>query len=132
MSGKIVVNIKKKNAEEIFNFVNSHLTMMEASNDSNVFVDNDYRLSKRVNLPEPKEKAISEYLVKFLPHSYVSEVAEEDFPCTICYEDIVAGEVIRRLRCGHSFHGECVDKWMDLNRDNLSCPVCRKSGYKDE
>lgn len=33
----------------------------------------------------------------------------------------------RTLRCGHTFHTDCVDEWFLQRTRNLSCPYCRES-----
>lgn len=43
--------------------------------------------------------------------------------CPICISDFKNGEDVRRLRCLHAFHVDCVDEWI-CNRQQ-SCPVCR-------
>ena len=40
--------------------------------------------------------------------------------CSICLEDLSAGERVRRLPCGHIFHASCVDEW--LTRRSNVCP----------
>ncbi len=40
--------------------------------------------------------------------------------CAICQDDVVCATRIRA--CGHSFHGACIDQWLQLNP---RCPVCR-------
>jgi len=46
----------------------------------------------------------------------------DDSSCSVCLGDYTAGAVLRRLPCGHHFHGCCADKW--LKRSTL-CPLCR-------
>lgn len=42
--------------------------------------------------------------------------------CTVCLEDFDKGVKIGRLLCGHIFHKECIEVWINKNR---TCPVCR-------
>jgi hypothetical protein len=46
--------------------------------------------------------------------------ASPDTNCAICQEDIIIATRIRA--CGHSFHGACLDQWLQMNP---RCPVCR-------
>lgn len=43
--------------------------------------------------------------------------------CAVCLSGYEEGELLRRLRCGHSYHADCLDGWLDTN---ASCPRCRK------
>ncbi|KAK6804247.1 hypothetical protein RDI58_002031 [Solanum bulbocastanum] len=44
--------------------------------------------------------------------------------CAVCLYDVISGENCRKLpKCGHIFHVECVDSWLQLNR---TCPLCRE------
>lgn len=45
--------------------------------------------------------------------------------CSICLISTVNNGVIRKLRCGHRFHNDCVDNWFSNNQNNKNCPVCR-------
>ena len=47
-----------------------------------------------------------------------------DEKCMICQQDYQQDDMLRKLRCGHCFHRECVDPWL-LQQD--MCPVCRKT-----
>lgn len=42
--------------------------------------------------------------------------------CPICLEDPVVGESVRRLPCGHEFHKECCEAWL---QNASTCPTCR-------
>lgn len=44
--------------------------------------------------------------------------------CTICIEAISAGNLIRKLHCGHAFHQSCIDPWL---RRIPFCPNCKRN-----
>ncbi|KAL6406632.1 hypothetical protein AUP68_09433 [Ilyonectria robusta] len=41
--------------------------------------------------------------------------------CSICTEDFIDGVLLRLLLCGHMFHPECIDPW--LERRARTCPL---------
>ncbi|PNT65468.1 LOW QUALITY PROTEIN: hypothetical protein BRADI_4g42915v3 [Brachypodium distachyon] len=47
--------------------------------------------------------------------------ARED-RCAVCLEKFKAGEKLRTLPCGHSFHQGCIFEWLGISG---SCPLCR-------
>jgi len=46
--------------------------------------------------------------------------------CLICLEDYDSEEDLRLMTCKHAYHKECVDKWLQVGRNN--CPACRTKG----
>jgi hypothetical protein len=44
--------------------------------------------------------------------------------CSICLEELQAGEQVRTLRCSHTFHLSCIDPWLYHHRD---CPLCKQA-----
>ena len=45
--------------------------------------------------------------------------------CSICLADYKDTDCVKLLsNCGHLFHIECIDRWLQVN---LSCPMCRNS-----
>lgn len=45
-----------------------------------------------------------------------------DVTCSICQLPFAANQVVRRLACGHRYHINCVDQWLEANSN---CPYCR-------
>ena len=45
--------------------------------------------------------------------------------CSICYDIINDNEKII-LKCNHSFHNNCIDKWFTKSHH---CPLCRDSKF---
>lgn len=41
--------------------------------------------------------------------------------CTICQQDIYL-DIIREIKCRHTYHINCIDTWMS---NNSNCPDCR-------
>ena len=42
--------------------------------------------------------------------------------CSICQDNIIYFSICREMTCGHIFHHECIDKWLEKNK---KCPICR-------
>uniref|UniRef100_A0A1A9WAL8 RING-type domain-containing protein n=1 Tax=Glossina brevipalpis TaxID=37001 RepID=A0A1A9WAL8_9MUSC len=42
--------------------------------------------------------------------------------CVVCLCDFTLQQVLRVLPCGHIFHAQCVDRWLEMRR---TCPICR-------
>ncbi|KAK1405756.1 putative E3 ubiquitin-protein ligase HIP1 [Heracleum sosnowskyi] len=54
---------------------------------------------------------------------------EEREPCCICQDEYNNEDDLGELECGHSFHAECIKKW--LTRKNL-CPICKTTAMDDK
>eukprot|EP01083_Nonionella_stella_P148237 468890_1 len=48
---------------------------------------------------------------------------QTDNQCSVCMSNYVAGDTVRDLYCGHTFHKHCVDQWLPIKR---TCPLCRR------
>lgn len=61
---------------------------------------------------------------QFMKEESEALCAVGDASCSVCLCIFEEGEMLRRLACGHSYHSECLDRWL---LTNASCPRCRKS-----
>ncbi|RKP34239.1 hypothetical protein BJ085DRAFT_7432, partial [Dimargaris cristalligena] len=43
--------------------------------------------------------------------------------CHICLDPLTEGQLARQLPCQHTFHQECIDKW--LVQFSSRCPLCK-------
>jgi hypothetical protein len=43
--------------------------------------------------------------------------------CVVCQSEFQKQEEIRTLPCKHSFHKDCIDQWLKINK---TCPICKK------
>lgn len=51
--------------------------------------------------------------------------SHEDTQCAVCLGDYQPNEKLQQLpHCKHSFHVQCIDKWL---ANNTTCPICRTS-----
>lgn len=75
---------------------------------------------------EPSECGLKKEFRDMLPTIVFNEnVLIEDTQCAVCLGDYEIDEKLQQLPvCGHTFHLECVDKWL---ANNTTCPLCRTS-----
>ncbi|KAE9189933.1 hypothetical protein PF004_g22053 [Phytophthora fragariae] len=75
-----------------------------------------------------KSRGASTSLISQLPtytFSTAKEHADQATPdCLICRCSFEIGEEIKSLPCFHSYHSDCIDSWLSLNK---VCPVCQFS-----
>ena len=116
--------------EELFDFVNRHLTIME----SNVIQYHNPILDEKmkINLPSPIEQPLAKYLARFLPEIQKVTTQLIGDLCPICFQHYLPNEHCRKLNCQHTYHANCIDMWFGNNLNDLSCPTCRKSQYNDK
>jgi hypothetical protein len=52
---------------------------------------------------------------------------DEHENCSICLEEYVANDCIKKLPCGHEFHDKCIDPWLLQFGQKADCPLCREN-----
>ncbi|OIT28955.1 uncharacterized protein LOC107786351 [Nicotiana tabacum] len=50
--------------------------------------------------------------------------------CAVCLSPFEEGEEVRKLKCKHIFHKDCLDTW--LQQDSATCPLCRNKVLPEE
>ncbi|CAK8533711.1 unnamed protein product [Lathyrus sativus] len=81
--------------------------------------------SRRGSMIDRSKRRISKIDLEKLPcYDYVAkENTSNTMDCAICLENFTIGDKCRLLpSCKHSFHAQCVDKWL---LENSICPICR-------
>jgi hypothetical protein len=71
----------------------------------------------------------NKYIVAAMMHCSPSMRCRKDggavgSECAVCIEDLAEDDTYRRLPCGHFFHPQCVDPWLE---NNVTCPMCNVS-----
>jgi len=69
------------------------------------------------------KKGLSAEEMKQIPIQVYLKGFDGPCSCTICISDCESGEILRKLNCGHKFHRDCIDTWLETN---ITCPVCKK------
>lgn len=64
--------------------------------------------------------ALSRPEFKCLNHFIQKKDAKEN--CSICLEDLQAGQSVTLLNCSHKFHRTCAQHWLS---NAVTCPMCR-------
>ena len=65
---------------------------------------------------------ITSRMDELFPDATEEELADTPI-CIICREDMVFGQRIKKLQCGHKFHFQCLRTWLERQQ---SCPTCRQ------
>lgn len=91
------------------------------------FNSNDYEMLQRLDENTTHRNGVSESALSRLPtHRFTEDEKENNAnsKCSICLAAYEVGESIKTITCLHSFHTECIDRWL---RDHDICPVCKYS-----
>ncbi|PQM37735.1 hypothetical protein Pyn_22627 [Prunus yedoensis var. nudiflora] len=57
-------------------------------------------------------------------------VRPEATECSVCLSEFEEGDKIRELKCKHTFHQDCLDRW--LQQYWATCPLCRTKVLSDD
>jgi hypothetical protein len=71
-------------------------------------------------------RAAEDSTIASLPTAVLKEDDRDDCgganQCSICLEDLKAGDEVTRLPCKHGYHHACITEWL---RNVSNCPVCK-------
>ncbi|KAK2376510.1 RING-H2 finger protein ATL63 [Trifolium repens] len=91
-------------------------------NISDVPIPSNFHHHFNIGRFERQPKGLESTIVSTIP-TFVSEEKTEELECVICLSYIEKGEFVRKLpKCGHVFHVECIDMWLN---SHCNCPICR-------
>lgn len=62
--------------------------------------------------------------LKVITYNCEQDIDDDNYRCTICFDDYKIGNRIKFLPCNHHFHLECIDEWFNVKD---SCPLCKKN-----
>ncbi|CAK7334493.1 unnamed protein product [Dovyalis caffra] len=55
---------------------------------------------------------------------------QDSMECAVCLSEFSEGERVRKLKCKHTYHKDCLDRW--LQQCLATCPLCRAKVLPDE
>jgi E3 ubiquitin-protein ligase RNF115/126 len=64
------------------------------------------------NAPPPASKEDIEALPKV---KVTEQMVKDDMDCVVCKEDLVVDEIATPLPCKHTYHFECISKWLEAH-----------------
>ncbi|KAI8842972.1 hypothetical protein BC829DRAFT_297983 [Chytridium lagenaria] len=92
--------------------------------------DNDYELLLQLDKPSV-QGSVPLHIVSTFPTVQLRRghllLAGGGQRCTICADNFKPMELARSIPCGHSFHQQCIDRWLIQQR--ATCPTCGTAAY---
>lgn len=79
-------------------------------------------MSSKSSVPDVSSIVVRRKLASTGQKSTPFSISPTRRDCAICFERISVDQKL--LRCGHQFHGGCVDQWF-CRQKHRSCPLCR-------
>lgn len=70
-----------------------------------------------------KRTKLSPHQIQTLKETRTIDFSGQGETCTICMDEDSESKEGIKLDCQHSFHTECISKWLGMSD---SCPVCRE------
>mmetsp|Transcript_19740 Transcript_19740/g.78526 ORF Transcript_19740/g.78526 Transcript_19740/m.78526 type:complete len:103 (-) Transcript_19740:1003-1311(-) len=93
--------------------------MRESTNDTPAA---DYEANIRLDDSVPARRGATQEQIRAIESTTVQESDLKDL-CSICISPFTKRGKLKRLPCGHGFHGRCISKWLKINSN---CPNCKR------
>jgi len=101
--------------------LNLQLTLVDRD-----FGESDYEMLLALDRDNPNINGASFEQIQRLPVHQIAQQSDnktsEKSICSICLENVGAGDIVRTLPCMHQYHANCVDPWLV---SNATCPICK-------
>ncbi|KAF3793624.1 RING-H2 finger protein [Nymphaea thermarum] len=75
----------------------------------------------------PENQGLEEHIIQSIPIFRFKRkdcfLCEDAYECSVCLNEFEEGQKLRILpKCGHAFHIDCIDTWLQAHSN---CPLCR-------
>ena len=70
------------------------------------------------------KKSISNIKKETKDHIVINKDFENN-ECIICLEPMIINDKVKILECGHMYHYDCINKWIE-KKGEINCPLCSK------
>ena len=70
------------------------------------------------------KKSISNIKKETKDHIVINKDFENN-ECIICLEPMIINDKVKILECGHMYHYDCINKWIEKKKE-INCPLCSK------
>ena len=96
---------------------------MKGDTNAKVHLTGYYEAVRPPSAPSPA--ALLRQLISSVAPSWVYvRQGRQAESCSICSQSLQKGAVVRKLKCGHIFHAECIDEWL---KKSFTCGYCRQA-----
>lgn len=78
--------------------------------------------------PSNNDTHYFDYFHTLLCYTYILKLHQESDNCPICLEQLSISKFNKTLHCHHTFHKNCIKKWITYTKNNnnfTNCPLCR-------
>ncbi|KAL7144041.1 hypothetical protein ABFS83_08G232000 [Erythranthe nasuta] len=82
-----------------------------------------------------RQSTTTEQFLKIVDHkvpaSRYTSTGVEPTECRVCLSVYEEGDEVRKLKCKHTYHKDCLDTWLQQHH-SATCPLCRQVVLPEE